>query len=102
MPDHIHILYGANPDDKISDLVGCIKRESSTFINENKLLRGKFYWQDGYGAFSYSKSGLNNIYNYIANQESHHKQRTFREEYIGLLQKYEIKYDDKYLFEFFA
>lgn len=101
MDDHIHILFGANPDDKISDLVGCIKRESSTFINEKNWFNGKFHWQNGYGAFSYGRSQLNQIYNYIANQEQHHKKRTFREEYSGLLKKFEITFDEKYLFDFF-
>jgi REP element-mobilizing transposase RayT len=99
--DHIHILIGLNPNDKISDLVACIKRESSFFINEKKWFRGKFHWQDGYGAFTYSRSQLDNIYKYIANQEVHHKRRTFREEYILLLKRFEIKFEDKYLFEFF-
>ena len=101
MTDHIHILIGLNPNDKISDLIACIKRESSSFINEKKLFRGKFHWQDGYGAFSYSRSQLDVVYNYIANQEVHHKKRTFREEYVELLTKFEIKYDVKYLFDFF-
>ena len=101
MLDHAHILFGANPNDKISDLVGCIKKDSSTFINEKKWFRGKFHWQDGYGAFSYGRSQLNAIYNYIANQEIHHKKRTFREEYTELLKKFEVEYDEKYLFEFF-
>ncbi|MCW8817979.1 MAG: transposase, partial [Ignavibacteriaceae bacterium] len=99
--DHIHILIGLNPNDKISDLVACIKRESSSFINDRKWFRGKFHWQDGYGAFSYGKSQLDGIYKYITNQEAHHKKRTFREEYVELLKKFEIKYDDKYLFDFF-
>lgn len=99
--DHIHILIGLNPNDKISDLVGCIKRESSSFINEKKWFRGKFHWQDGYGAFSYSKSQLDDIYQYISNQDVHHKKRTFREEYLELLKRFEIKYDVKYLFDFF-
>ena len=68
--DHIHILIGLNPNDKISDLVACVKRESSSFINEKKWFRGKFHWQDGYGAFSYSRSQLDHIYKYISNQES--------------------------------
>lgn len=101
MQDHIHILIGLNPNDKISDFVACIKRESSSFINEKKFFRGKFHWQDGYGAFSYSRSQLDVVYNYIANQEVHHKKRTFREEYVGLLKKYEIQFDEKYLFDFF-
>jgi putative transposase len=99
--DHVHILIGLNPDDKISDLVGNIKKDSSLFINENGLLKGKFHWQDGYGAFSYGKSQLGDIYNYIVNQENHHAKKTFRDEYIGLLKKFEIEYNDKYLFEFF-
>lgn len=101
MSDHIHILIGLNPNDKISDLVGTIKESSSTFINENGWFRGKFHWQDGYGAFSYGKSQLNNVYNYIKNQEIHHKQSTFREEYIELLKRFDIEYDKKYLFDFF-
>ena len=101
MADHIHILIGLNPNDKITDLVACIKRESSSLINEKKFFHGKFYWQDGYGAFSYSRSMLDIIYRYIANQETHHKKRTFREEYVDLLNKFQIKYDVKYLFDFF-
>jgi len=99
--DHVHILIGLNPDDKISDLVGTIKRSSSTFINQKRWFLGKFHWQDGYGAFSYGKSQLDSVYKYIANQEIHHKRRTFREEYVGFLKKFEIEYDEKYLFDFF-
>jgi len=101
MPDHIHIFIGLNPNDKISDLVGAIKKSSSTFINEKGWFRGKFHWQDGYGAFSYGRSQLENVYNYIKNQEIHHKKRHFREEYIELLNQFEIVYDEKYLFDFF-
>jgi REP element-mobilizing transposase RayT len=101
IPDHVHILIGLNPNDKISDLIGSIKKESSTFINEKNLFHGKFHWQDGYGAFSYSRSQLDRIYRYIADQESHHKRKTFREEYTELLKKFEVKYNEKYLFEFF-
>lgn len=101
MPDHIHILIGLNPNDSISDLVGAIKKNSSVFINKKGLLMGKFHWQDGYGAFSYGKSQLDKIYNYIKNQGSHHKERTFREEYIELLKRFGIEYDQKYLFNFF-
>ena len=101
LPDHIHILIGLNPDDKISDLVGTIKKSSSTFINEKDWFRGKFHWQDGYGAFSYGKSQLDDIYNYVKNQEILHKKSTFREEYIALLKRFEIEYNEKYLFNFF-
>jgi len=99
--DHVHILIGLNPNDKISDLVGCVKRESSSFINDKKWFRGKFHWQDGYGAFSYGRSQLDDVYKYIANQEKQHTKRTFREEYVDLLKRYEIKFDEKYLFDFF-
>ena len=101
MADHIHIFFGANPNDKLSDLIGCIKRDSSTFINGKKWFPEKFHWQDGYAAFSYSRSQLNKVYNYIASQEQHHKKRTFKEEYTELLNKFSIDYENKYLFEFF-
>ncbi len=101
MLDHIHILIGLNPDDKISDLVGTIKRRSSTFINEKSWFEGKFHWQDGYGAFSYGKSQLERIYDYIKNQEEHHEMRSFKEEYIELLKKFDIRFEKQYLFEFF-
>lgn len=101
MSDHVHILVGLNPDESISDLVREIKRSSSLFINERKWFVGKFGWQEGYGAFSYSRSQLDSIYNYILNQHVHHKKRTFREEYLELLKKFEIEYDEGYLFEFF-
>ena len=99
--DHIHILIGLNPNDKISDLVATIKRSSSTHINQQNLFRDKFHWQDGYGAFSYSRSQLENIYRYIENQETHHREKSFRQEYINLLERFKIEYDEKYLFEFF-
>lgn len=101
MSDHVHILFGSNPNDKLSDLVACLKRDSSSFINEKNWFKGKFHWQDGYGAFSYGRSQLDKIYNYILNQENHHSRRTFHEEYTELLNKFEVEYEDKYLFEFF-
>jgi len=99
--DHIHILIGLNTNDKISDLVASLKRSSSTFINQQNWLRGKFPWQDGYGAFSYGRSQLEKVYKYIANQEKHHEKYNFRKEYIGLLKRFNIEYDEKYLFDFF-
>ncbi|OFX59931.1 MAG: transposase [Bacteroidetes bacterium GWA2_30_7] len=101
MPDHIHILFGLNPVISISDTVRDIKRSSSLFINEKKWLTGTFAWQEGYGAFSYGKSQLDDIYKYIANQEQHHSKRTFKHEYIEILKKFEIEYDEKFLFDFF-
>ena len=99
MPDHVHILVSIGPTILISDLVRDIKAGSSKFINDNKWINGKFNWQEGYGAFSYSKSSVDSVVKYILNQEEHHKKKTFRNEYLGLLEKFEIKYDQKYLFE---
>jgi putative transposase len=97
--DHVHVLVGLKPAMSISDLVRDIKNNSSNFINEQKFLKEKFSWQAGYGAFSYSHSQIENVYHYIANQEEHHRTKTFREEYIHFLQKFEIEYAEKYLFE---
>ena len=101
MPDHIHILTGLNHNEKIPDLVGAIKRNSSVYINENQWIKNKFQWQEGYGAFSYSRSQIENVYEYIKNQEKHHKKKLFREEYVHLLKQFEIEYDERYLFSFF-
>jgi len=99
MPDHIHAFIGLRPSMAISDLVRDIKNNATNFINDNKLVRGKFSWQDGYGAFSYSHSQIKSVYNYILNQEKHHTKRTFKEEYLELLKKFEIEYNEKYLFD---
>ncbi|PKQ65757.1 transposase [Labilibaculum filiforme] len=98
--DHIHILIGVNANKSISETVHEIKRTSSLFINKEKLCMGKFAWQEGYGAFSYSRSQLNSVYNYILNQEEHHHKNSFRKEYIQFLKKFEIEFDEKFLFEF--
>ncbi len=99
MPDHIHILVGITPDIRISDLVRDIKSATSKYISEHNWIRGKFSWQEGYGAFSYSKSQIDKVIKYILNQEQHHKKRTFKEEYIDFLKKFGIDYDERYLFE---
>jgi putative transposase len=99
MPDHIHILLGYNPIEGLSTLVKEIKRCTSLFINNNKWVKGKFKWQLGFGAFSYSKSQINTVYKYIENQEVHHKKKTFREEYLELLKRFEVEYDDRYIFK---
>jgi REP element-mobilizing transposase RayT len=99
--DHIHIFTGLNPANCISDLVADIKRSSSIFINSNKWFYGTFAWQEGYGAFSYSRSEIDAVYKYIQNQETHHRQISFKTEYTGLLRNFEIGYDEKYLFQFF-
>ncbi len=98
MPDHTHILVNFKPDISISDLVRDIKASSSGFINERKFLQSRFNWQEGFGAFSYSKSQLSNVIQYILNQPEHHKKKTFREEYLDFLEKFGVDYEDKYLF----
>jgi REP element-mobilizing transposase RayT len=97
--DHVHVFVGLKPSMPISDLVRDIKNNSSNFINERKFIRGKFSWQEGYGVFSYAQSQVETVYQYIANQEEHHKKKTFKEEYIEFLNKYEVEYDEKYLFD---
>ena len=99
MPDHSHILIGMKPSICISDLVRDIKAGSSKHIYDNHLIKGRFNWQNGFGSFSYSRSQIDNVIKYILNQERHHKKKTFREEYIELLEKFEIEYDEKYLFK---
>ncbi len=98
--DHVHIFVGLNPTMKISDLIRDIKNNSSKFINNQGWVKGKFSWQEGYGAFSYSHSQIGSVYDYILKQKEHHKRKTFKEEYIDFLQKFEIKFDEKYLFDF--
>ncbi|SIS78949.1 REP element-mobilizing transposase RayT [Chryseobacterium piscicola] len=99
MPDHVHILVSINPNISISDLVRDIKAGSSKFINDKKWMTEKFNWQEGYGAFSYSKSNVDLVVKYILNQEEHHKNKSFKNEYLEFLEKFEIEYDSKYLFE---
>ena len=101
MPDHIHAFVGLKPSMAISDLVRDIKNNSSKFINDRRFVKGRFQWQEGYGAFSYSHSQIESVYSYVLNQEKHHKRKTFREEYLDFLKKFELKYDDKYLFEWY-
>jgi REP element-mobilizing transposase RayT len=97
--NHIHIFVGLKPSMAISDLVRDIKNNSSNFINEKKWVGGKFSWQEGFGSFSYSHSQIEQVYNYILNQEKHHKQKTFKEEYLEFLKKFDIEYDERYLFD---
>ena len=97
--DHVHVFVGLKPSMRISDLIRDIKNNSSNFINSNNWINGKFSWQEGYGVFTYSHSHIDNVYNYILNQESHHAKKTFREEYIDFLKKFDIKYEEKYLFD---
>jgi len=99
MPDHTHILIGMEPTIRISDLVRDIKSNSSGFINDKKWVLGKFNWQKGFGVFSYSHSQIDSVIKYINNQETHHRKKTFQEEFIEMLNKFYIKYEDKFLFE---
>ena len=98
--DHVHLLIGINPSKSISDTVHDIKRSTTLFINTEKICAARFAWQEGYGGFTYSRSQLDNVYNYILNQEKHHSKLTFREEYIGFLKKFEIEYNEQFLFDF--
>lgn len=101
-PDHIHIFFSYKDlRINIPDLVKIVKTESTKFINEKNLTSGKFYWQEGYGVFSYSKSQKDSVNNYILNQAQHHQRRSFRNEYLDFLSKFEIEYDDRNLFEFY-
>ncbi|MFW5781318.1 MAG: IS200/IS605 family transposase [Bacteroidota bacterium] len=99
MSDHVHAFVGLKPSLSISDLARDIKNNSSNYINKNKWVKGKFAWQEGYGSFSYSHSQIEQVYNYILNQEQHHRKKTFREEYIDFLKKFEVEYNEKYLFD---
>lgn len=100
--DHVHVFFELNPNSRISDLMRMLKASSSKWINENKLVAGKFQWQEGYGAFSYSRSQRNDVIQYIINQEDHHATKTFREEYLEMLAKFNIEYKGEYVFEFYG
>jgi len=100
MPDHIHLFVGFKPTILISDFVKEIKVESNEFVNSKNWIKGKFSWQEGYGVFSYSHSHIDAVIKYILNQELHHRKNTFKEEYLNLLEKFEVPFEEKYLFEF--
>ena len=97
--DHVHCFIGLKPSMAVSDLIRDIKNNSSKFINEKEFVKGKFQWQEGYGAFSYAHSQVEQVYKYILNQEAHHQKKTFRQEYLEFLTKYEIEHKPEYLFE---
>ena len=99
MPDHIHLLFGLRPIQSLSDLMKQVKQDSSKWINLNKLVIGKFSWQEGYGAFSYSKSQVPRIIHYIQDQQEGHKKQSFSEEYLSLLRIHDIDYDERFLFK---
>lgn len=95
--DHVHILFGMTVTTSISDFMSGVKANSSKWINEQNFLKRKFQWQDGYGAFSYSKSQRDTVINYIMKQEEHHRTQSFKEEYLKMLSDFEVTYDDRYL-----
>jgi putative transposase len=99
MADHIHVFIGMRPIQSVSDLMQDVKASSSKWINESKFIKGKFEWQEGYGAFSYGASQVPEVIDYIRNQETHHQKRTFLEEDKGLLQKFGIDFDERYIFK---
>jgi len=99
MPDHIHCLFGLRPAQSLSELMKQVKQDSSKWINQNHLSKSKFSWQEGYGAFSYSKSQLPRVIKYIQNQQEHHKTRNFGDEYLALLKAHGVDYDERYLFK---
>jgi REP element-mobilizing transposase RayT len=99
--DHVHVFFGMQPTVCISDVVRDIKAGSSKWINHHHFVKGEFRWQDGFAAFSYSKSQRNSVIKYIIGQEPHHRSKTFREEYLDLLRKSGIEFSEKYLFEFY-
>ena len=97
--DHMHCFAGLKPAVSCSELMKIAKAKSSKYINDHRLTKRRFEWQEGFGVFSYSHSHINQVYNYIANQEKHHKKQTFREEYLEFLEKFEVLYEDRYVFE---
>lgn len=99
MPDHLHLFIGMRPSQSLSDLMRQVKGESSEWVNERGLVRHRFAWQEGYGAFSYATSEIPRVIRYIQNQEAHHAKKTFVEEYSKLLREFEIDYDDRYIFK---
>jgi REP element-mobilizing transposase RayT len=99
--DHVHALFGLSPNVSVSEMARDIKANTSKWINENQLIKGKFSWQEGFGAFSYSRSQRDDVIKYIINQEHHHAVKTFKEEYLDMLKKSEIDFEEKYLFDFY-
>jgi REP element-mobilizing transposase RayT len=97
--DHIHLLLGLRPNVALSDLIRDVKANSSSFVNDQRFVRGKFAWQEGFGAFSYSKSQIDSVVRYVFNQEKHHERRTFKEEYMTLLDRFEVDYEERFLFD---
>jgi len=99
--DHVHILFGMPVTTAVSDFMRAVKANSSKWINDQQFIKGKFQWQEGYGAFSFARSQRDIVINYIMNQEAHHSNKSFKEEYLKMLTDFGVNYDDKYLFDFY-
>jgi len=97
--DHVHCFFGLKPSISISEVMKIVKGKSSKYINDNQLTNFKFEWQEGYGVFSYSQSHIDAVYKYIKNQEEHHKKQNFKDEYFSFLEKFNIKFDQRHVFE---
>lgn len=97
--DHLHLLVGLTPKQSISDMMRLVKGDSSEFINKEQLTKQKFHWQEGYGAFSHSRSQIDDVIKYILNQKEHHKKKTFREEYLKMLQDFQVDFNEQYIFQ---
>jgi putative transposase len=100
MPDHVHLFIGFKPNVLISDFIKEVKVEANEFINKKQWVKGRFSWQEGYGVFSYSHSHIDNVIQYVNDQENHHAKRSFKEEYLELLDKFQINFEEKYTFDF--
>ena len=101
MPDHAHLLVGLKPSAALSDLIRDVKSDSTEFINRKRWIAGRFNWQEGFGAFSYSHSQLDSVIGYVRNQERHHARRNFKSEYLTMLRKFDIAWQPKHVFDFF-
>lgn len=99
--DHVHTFFELNPTKDISTIMQHIKQNATKWINNNRFVAEHFAWQAGYGAFSYSRSQRDNVIRYIMRQEEHHRKKTFKEEYLKMLKDFNMKYDEKYLFDFY-
>ena len=99
MTDHVHVLVSMNPKQAPSDLMHDVKRSSSLWINDNRLVMGKFSWQEGFGVFSYGKSQISDIARYIERVKEHHKKHTFIKEYVAFLKLFKIEFDEKYIYK---
>ena len=97
--DHVHCFFGLKPTVSISELMKTVKAKSSKYVNDHNLTRHRFEWQEGYGAFSYGHSQIDAVYKYIQKQEEHHKKQTFRDEYLNFLEKFNVPFEERFIFQ---